>query len=105
MSHQLFTVFPYCVNRYILRKEVILDDLYQDKLWDHGAEIGLQIISRASEDKGWDPTCRTKTAEQDSIALAPDQTNDGVVGGRKGSRNISQGHDARSISSSVGTFD
>ncbi|OBT84290.1 hypothetical protein VE02_07612 [Pseudogymnoascus sp. 03VT05] len=105
MNHQLFKVLPYYVNYYILRKNVILEDLYQDKLWDHGADIGLQIISRASEDKAFDPTCRTRTAEQDSIALAPDQTNDGIVGAKKGSHNISQGHDARSISSSVGTFD
>lgn len=82
----------------------MLDDLYQDKIWDHGAGTELQSVSRAS-DKGWGDTWRTRTAEQDSIALAPDQTNDGIVGARRGSHNSSQGHDARSISSSVGTFD
>ncbi|OBT66691.1 hypothetical protein VE03_03958 [Pseudogymnoascus sp. 23342-1-I1] len=105
MNHQLFKVVPYYINYYILRKNVTLDDLYQDKIWDHGSGIGLQSISITGEDKGWPPAWSTRTAGRDSIALAPDETNNGFDGTGQGTHSRSQGHDARSISSSVGTFD
>jgi hypothetical protein len=105
MKYQLFKVLPYYINYYVLRKEVVLDDLYKDKILDHRAEIELQTTLRNDEDDAWGTTWRPRTAEQDSIAVPPEQTLDEIVGAGRDSHNSLQGGGVRSRSSSLGTFD
>ncbi|KFY02863.1 hypothetical protein O988_01862 [Pseudogymnoascus sp. VKM F-3808] len=105
MNYQLFKVVPYYINYYVLKKEVALDDLYKDKIWDHRTEIELQTTLENNDNNGWSTTWRPRTAENDSIEVPPEQAIDGIVGASRDSHNSSQGDGVRSRSSSMGTFD
>lgn len=105
MNYQLFEVLPYYINYYVLKKEVKLDNLYHNKIWDHSDGVELQSTKSGIGNTGWGPFWRARTTEQDSIEVPPEEPNDGIVMTRRDSHNSVEGHGARSRSSSMGTFD
>lgn len=122
VKYQLLEVLPYGVKRYVFRKDVILRDLYEDKIWGasvwgHGNE-GQELQEQEKPETRDLKKDETRTGlrqeglggwgspppQQDIRELAPDQRDDGDRLDR-GRHDGLGAHDAWSISSSVGTHD